>query len=88
MKESFGFENRYNIAAGITAWDDGTGVTEDPSYGQVKIFIKSWGEYSKYDELFHELETRACTADDFEKKGESDTEKYFYKPDAFSARYV
>ena len=75
MKNTFGFENGYSIAAGITAWDDGTGVTEDPSYGQVKIYLKSWGQLSRYDELFHELETRACTADDFGKKGESDSGK-------------
>lgn len=61
----FGYDDGFAFAAGLSKWDDGQGLTEDPQYGQMKIYIKSWGINAPFDELFYELETRACTEKDF-----------------------
>ena len=55
----------FSFAAGMVQWDEGEGMVEDPSYGQVRMFIKSWGVNSFYDDTFHELETRPCNEADF-----------------------
>ena len=60
QNNKFGFDDGFAIAGAITAWDDGTAVTEDPSYGQIKIYIKSWGNGAPYDDFMHEIKTRPC----------------------------
>ena len=32
------------LAAGVTAYDGGQGITLDETYGKLKIILKSWGE--------------------------------------------
>ena len=79
---TFGYDNGFAFAVGFTAWDDGVGITEDPTYGQIKIFIKSWGLNAPFEDTFHEIETRSCNLDDF--KGSAD----FFTPSKESEQAI
>ena len=68
--DRFGQDDGFAIAAGITEWDSGEGATEDPAYGSVKFYIKQWNTILPMAELFRELETRFCTAEDFKEESE------------------
>ena len=42
--DPFGSEQEFMIAAALTAYDGDPSSIEDPSYGQLRIFMKKWGE--------------------------------------------
>lgn len=41
--ESFGLENGFFLAVGVTNYDGKSDPIEDLSIGQLRFFIKSWG---------------------------------------------
>lgn len=61
----FGYEDNFFVAMGISdyiaPYERRTSI-EDPSIGNLKFYIKSWGENapSGTESLFLELESRDC----------------------------
>ena len=49
------------IAFGITAYDDNQNPIEDPEYGLIKPYYKSWGILDSNDVHFEELPVDYCT---------------------------
>lgn len=58
--EGFGHNDGFAIAVGIIQWDDGAEVVEEPAYGELKFFIKSWGDNAPYSDSIYELDTEFC----------------------------
>ena len=48
------------MAAGVIEWDEGETTLEDPSYGMLRFYIKSWGKDMPYAEKFHEVGSHLC----------------------------
>ena len=72
-------------AFGITAYDSNPELIEDPSYGVLKAYYKSWGIKKQVKGVdFEELPTRPCTATELHIKNETDSKSRFYKPHANS----
>ena len=57
---SFGHENGLAFTSGLIEWDDGEKIVEDPTYGQLRFYVKSWGPGAPYDETFHEIGSHFC----------------------------
>ena len=52
------------IAFAITAYDSNREPIEDPSYGTIKAYYKTWGlEDSVQGVAFEEIPTTMCTGD-------------------------
>ena len=62
LNQSFGYNNGFAIKAGLVMWDDGSATVEDPSYGELKFYMKSWSEEqtSTLTNAFVQLETHFC----------------------------
>jgi len=63
---------------GIIAYDGRGEPLEDPSVGQIRFYIKSWGENSFSDDLMSEIETRPCDSQDFNDMEGSNKETNFF----------
>ena len=65
LMDSFESPKGFNIAAGVTRYDSTAEVVEDPDYGTVKFYLKSYG-LGEPGIAFDELPTRMCEpASDF-----------------------
>ena len=62
-----GPEKDFKVAAAITAFDSNYTVTEDPTVGEVKFYLKSWSLDESLN--FTKLKDRPCTEADFEGEG-------------------
>ena len=49
------------IAFGITAFDDNQESIEDPTYGHIKAYYKTWGLGETQSEGFEELPSKMCS---------------------------
>jgi hypothetical protein len=49
------------VAFAITAYDDEQESIEDPSYGEIKAYYKTWGLIEGQSTNFEELPSRICT---------------------------
>ena len=59
------------IAFAITAYDSNREPIEDPSYGTIKAYYKTWGlEDSVQGVAFEEIPTTMCTGDQLNIKNE------------------
>ena len=56
-------KNKLAIAAGFIAWDYDSTPLDDPSIGELKFIMKSWGVPGVSD-LFTELSTHYCTQEE------------------------
>ena len=59
------FSEGLMYAFGITAYDSNREPIEDPSYGVIKPYYKSWGIKTSSGVHFEELPTRQCTDAEF-----------------------
>lgn len=57
----FTSEQGLRFAFALTAYDENQEPIEDPSYGQVKAYYKSWGIKDSNNVDFEELPTVYCT---------------------------
>ena len=62
--ENFGHKEGFNVAVALTDWDYSDSNIEDPSIGEVKFILKSWGNVA--GEPFTELESSLCDDSGFE----------------------
>ena len=64
VDEVFGFEQGFNIAAGVTSLDGKNDWIEDETIATVKIYLKSWDVYDqdKPPIEFRPMKTKPCTA--------------------------
>ena len=61
--DEFSYDKGFMIAFGITAYDDNREHIEDPTYGTIKAYYKTWGlNEQKQTVDFVELPTSMCTA--------------------------
>ena len=65
---------------GITAYDGNRESIEDPSYGVVKPYYKTWGIKGDSGTHFEELPTRECSEAEFHINGRTDSKSSFFKP--------
>ena len=77
----FGHDQGFAFAAGLIEWDGGgINAIEDPAYGEIKFFVKSFGENAPYDDTFHELKTHFCQKSEFnDVHGTRDDVSNFYR---------
>ena len=61
MEYEFGTQDGFMIAFGLTTYDDDYEVTEDPQYGQLKAYYKSWGEDGQPGIVWTEVPSSPCT---------------------------
>ena len=77
MRDSFGSENGFHLAAGVTDYSSNEEPIEDPEIGTIKFIKKTW-DSTDLDGggafKFEEIPTRPCTSEDFFE--ESDTSFY------------
>lgn len=74
-------------AFGITAYDSNDQPIEDPTYGVLKPYYKSWGiktsstgeDISDHSVYFEELPTRQCTKAELHIHNETDANSKFFK---------
>ena len=72
-------------AFGITEYDSNPEPIEDPSYGVLRAYYKSWGiNKTVIGVYFEELPSRPCTASELNIKNETDPESKFFRPHANS----
>ena len=72
-------------AFGVTAYDSNPEPIEDPRYGVLKAYYKSWGIKKSVKGVdFEELPTRPCTYEELNLEGETHTDSKFFKPHANS----
>ena len=76
-------KNGFQIAAGITAYKDGSSTIEDPEIGVIKFYEKSWGYEGQTQVEFRELRTKPCTDSDFNFE-DNDDDKGFYPINSIS----
>ena len=62
----FGLDDGFKVAAAITAFDGDFSVTEDPTVGEIKFYLKQWTDDTSLGLWFTELKQRPCTEADFE----------------------
>ena len=62
-KDEFTYETGFTLAAGITSYDGNPDDITDPSIGEVKFYMKSFGS-GLFTDPFVELETRRCEKDE------------------------
>ena len=77
MRDAFGSENGFLLAAGVTDYSSNEESIEDPEIGTIKLIKKTWDSTDLDGEgalLFEEIPTRPCTSEDFFE--ESDTSFY------------
>ena len=84
-RESF-FDSNYEysgnlaVAFGITAYDNNPEIIEDPSYGVLSPYYKTWG-FNNYGGVDWEaLKTRPCTAAELHINNQTDPDSIFYPP--------
>ena len=75
----FGHADGFAIAAGITAWGEVQGQTEDPSYGELKFFQHAWDYEDHITKPFQELKTNLCEASELNDIDGSNEASHFYK---------
>ena len=69
----------FNVAAAITTYDGSSEVVEDPDYGEVKFYIKSFG-LGEPGVIFDELPVRICDpATDFNYADDNNPGATFYR---------
>lgn len=87
----FTSEEGLMIAFGITAYDDNEEPIEDPQYGHLKAYYKSWGLEEGHGVHFRELPTETCSRAELGLPEEEDgssaskTEKRFFEVHSSSA---
>ena len=82
----FVYSNNLMFAFGITVYDSNRESIEDPSYGVLKPYYKSWGIKAGYETAdWEELPTRNCTEAELHVNGKSDPDSPFFKPHKNSA---
>ena len=59
----FGHANKFGLAAGLIAWDRDGKILEDPTFGILKFYRKSW-TIDSIGEPFVELPTHYCNEKD------------------------
>ena len=62
----FGLDDGFRVAAGITGFDGNYTITEDPTIGEIKFYLKEWVEDATQGLWFTELKQRPCNDSDFE----------------------
>ena len=68
------------IAGAITTADASTEIETDPSIGELKYYLKSWGNPEDQGTVrYTELRTRQCTMADFNDDQNSNPESGFYQ---------
>ena len=81
FSNDFVYSKDLMYAFGITAFDGNPEPIDDPSYGVLKPFYKSWGIKPGQSGIdWQELPTRACTEAELGINGKSDPDSLFYKP--------
>ena len=60
----FGRKEHFNVAVAFIQWDYKDHVIEDPTIGEIKFMMKSWG--NEAGDPFTELETTYCDESGFE----------------------
>ena len=73
-----------SYAFGITAYDSNPDPIEDPSYGVVLPYYKSWGLKNSSGVDFEPLPLRECTEAELHVNNETDPNSQFYKPHSSS----
>lgn len=82
----FEFSEDLMYAFGITAYDSNREPIEDPSYGVLKPYYKSWGIKAGIGGVDWEpLPTKECNEAMLHVNGQSDPDSAFYKPHKNSA---
>lgn len=65
-------------AFGITAYDSNPESIDDPTYGEIKPYYKSWGLKEKAGVHFEPLPMRNCTQAELHINNETDSESKFF----------
>ena len=68
--DEFGVAQHFQVAAGLTTFDNTSEVLDDPAYGTLKFYSVSWNDTSGGNQ-FRELKTRFCSKDDLNDIGDS-----------------
>ena len=70
----------FQIAFALTNYDSNPDPIEDPDYGVVKAYLKSWGNTGDSGVNFIELSTRFCREEDLGLTEETARFSLFFKP--------
>ena len=65
---------------GISNYDTNYEPIEDPSYGVLKPYYKSWGIKEEGTVDFEEIPTRECSETEFHINGKTDKDSLFFEP--------
>ena len=80
----FDYNDEYSenlaIAFGITAYDNNQEIIEDPSYGVLNPYYKTWGFEDSVGVEFEPLKTRPCTEAELHINNQTDPDSIFYPP--------
>ena len=86
-KKDAHFDNEYvysdnlMFSFGLTHYDSNPEPVDDPSYGNIVPYYKSWGIDSSVKGVkWEKLETRPCTLSEFHVRNETDPNSNFYEP--------
>ena len=74
------FSEDLAYAFGITAYDSNPESIEDPSYGVMSAYYKTWGFEDSVGVEFKPLKTRNCTQAELHINNQTDPSSNFYKP--------
>ena len=81
------FNNGLMFAFAITIYDNNPYPIEDPTYGVVTPFYKTWGiDKDNSGVKFERVPTRNCTEAEVHVNGKSDPNSAFFKPHKNSIR--
>ena len=77
----FVVKQNLQYAFGITAYDGNPEPIEDPTYGVLKAYYKTWGiDKSSKGVIFEELPSRACTTAELNMENETNSNARFFEP--------
>ena len=77
---NYEYSENLAIAFGITAYDSNQEIIEDPSYGVLNPYYKTWGFTDSVEVKFEALKTRPCTEAELHINNQTDPDSIFYPP--------
>ena len=79
FNESFVYSENLWYAFGLSAYDDNLEPIEDPSYGVLRPYYKTWG-LGLDETSFTEIPTRPCTKAELHVQNQTSEDSKFFKP--------
>ena len=79
------YSRNLSYAFGITAYDSNTESIDDPTYGEIKPYYKSWGLKETAGVHFEPLLMRNCSQAELHINNQTDIKSQFFQPHSNSA---